>query len=144
MIDIESLASMWARVVTLPMEAGIQGAFDRETNTIYMASNLTDAQRRCVLAHEISHAKHRDHGCYGHTTAMERRADTDAARLLLNPLEYAAAEIVCDNAIWLAKELNVMPYIIHAYREWLCDHPDVLEIAERQNGEKEDCDEWLC
>ncbi|MFT8442216.1 MAG: ImmA/IrrE family metallo-endopeptidase [Bifidobacterium aquikefiri] len=124
MIDIESLAWTWARVVTLPMEVGIQGAFDRDTSTIFLADDLSDVQRSCVLAHEISHAKHRDHGCYGHGSPMERRADMDAARLLINPFEYAAAEVVCDNAIWLARELNVMPYIVHAYREWLYEHPE--------------------
>ncbi|MFT8359177.1 ImmA/IrrE family metallo-endopeptidase [Bifidobacterium aquikefiri] len=124
MIDVESLALPWARVVTLPMEAGIQGAFDRETSTIFLASNLSDMQRACVLAHEISHAKHRDHGCYGHRSPMERRADMDAARLLINPVEYATAELVCDNVVWLARELNVMPYIIRAYREWLHEHPE--------------------
>ena len=120
MIEVEQLAWQYGRVLTMPMSVGFQGAFDVETGTIYVSDQLSDIQRRCVLAHEISHAKHKDVRCRTNGYS-ERRADREAAQLLVNPLEYASAEIINDNLVWLARELGVMPYIIRAYRSLLDD-----------------------
>lgn len=59
-IDIEQEAKRYARIVIAPIQAGYQGLYDVRTETIYIADNLTPTQYRCVLAHEVSHAKHRD------------------------------------------------------------------------------------
>jgi Zn-dependent peptidase ImmA (M78 family) len=119
MIDIESLAAHWARIVTLPMEHGVQGAYDKKAGAIYVADSLSDVQRRCVLAHELSHARHRDMSCLPADSTMELRADMEAARLLISPAEYASAEAVCDGVWWLARELGVTVGMIVAYRHWL-------------------------
>lgn len=125
-MDVESLALHWARVATVPMEHGVQGAYDADTDTILISSGLADVQRRCVLAHEVSHARHRDRGCVAPGSPVERRADREAARLLVDPGRYAMAERVCDNVWWLARELDVMPWIINAYRELVHEFPCIL------------------
>jgi Zn-dependent peptidase ImmA (M78 family) len=120
---VEEMAARWARIVTVPMEHGVQGAYDADMGMILVSDRLSDVQRRCVLAHEISHARHHDRGCVGPGSSVERRADREAACLLVNPGEYAAAERVCDNVWCLARELDVMPWIINAYRETLHENP---------------------
>ena len=97
-------------------------------NLIILDSRLTDVQRRCVLAHEISHARHRDAGCRCDRWA-ERRADIEAAAMLISPLEFAYAETVYEgNIMGMARELNVLPWVISAYREHLHDDPDLAVL----------------
>lgn len=77
--DLEQEARWYAkRVIITPMQTGYQGLYDANTETIYIADDLTPTQYRCVLAHEISHAKHRDRG--GHADRYtEQRADIEAS-----------------------------------------------------------------
>ena len=56
-------ASRWARVAEQPLPVGYEGFYTPGLYLIVLDSRLTDVQRRCVLAHEISHARHRDAGC---------------------------------------------------------------------------------
>ncbi|MCI1212059.1 MAG: ImmA/IrrE family metallo-endopeptidase [Bifidobacterium tibiigranuli] len=121
MIDVEAEALKWASVYTIPTAHGSLGAYDGEEHAIYLSNRLSPTQRRWVLAHEISHARHHDGRCYGSRNHMERRADMEASRMIIDPLEYMAAEKVYDNPLWLARELDVMPQTIFAYREWLHD-----------------------
>lgn len=119
MIDVEAEARRWATVRDdIPLPSGVQGGYDARRNLIVLRDTLSPIQRRCVLAHEISHARHRDVGCKV-DSAAERRADMDAARMLIDQADYIAAERVCDNDVWMARELGVMPWVIHAYRLWL-------------------------
>lgn len=119
MIDIESEALRWARVRDdIPLASGLQGGYDAGRNLIVVAGDLSPVQRRCVLAHEISHARHRDVGCKCNA-ATEKRADMEAARMLIDPVEYMTAERIYDNEIQIARELNVMPWVVRAYRLWL-------------------------
>ena len=47
----------------------------------------------------------------------------EAARMLVNQLEYQSAEIIFDGDEYaIARELNVMPWIIQAYKQWLHDN----------------------
>ena len=120
-IDIEQEAKRYARIVIAPIQAGYQGLYDVRTETIYRADNLTPTQYRCVLAHEVSHAKHRDRG--GHVDRYtEQRADMEAARMLISQADYVTAEILYGNdECAIARELNVMPWVIRAYKNWLHD-----------------------
>lgn len=121
MIDtLDIMAGRVARVVVTRLPADYQGAYDPASDIILISDRLTPCQHACVLAHEISHATHRDHGCRTDRWT-ERRADIDAARLLINPADYAMAETICDNELWLAQELDVMPWVIRAWREHLHD-----------------------
>ena len=111
-INIEQEARRYARIVVTAMQSGYQGLYDARTETIYIADNLTPTQYRCVLAHEVSHAKHQDKG--GHSDRYtEQRADVEAARMLISQADYDECAI--------ARELNVMPWIIRAYKNWLHD-----------------------
>jgi hypothetical protein len=120
-IDIEQEAKRYARIVIAPIQAGYQGLYDVRTETIYIADNLTPTQYRCVLAHEASHAKHRDRG--GHVDRYtEQRADMEAARMLISQADYVTAEILYgSDECAIARELNVMPWVIKAYKQWLHD-----------------------
>lgn len=107
------------------LKPGTQGLWIPKFNLIILDEHLSPAQRRCVLAHEISHAKHRDMACE-HDGAMEARADREAAHMLLSVVTYAAAEQVYDgNTHMMALELGVMPWVVDAYREWLHDNPNM-------------------
>jgi hypothetical protein len=120
-IDVEAIACKWAKVYELPLSSNLEGGYDATSNRILISDRLTPIQRRCVLAHEISHARHRDVGCKC-DSATERRADMEAARMLVNQLEYQSAEIIFDGDEYaIARELNVMPWIIRAYKQWLHD-----------------------
>lgn len=122
MIDVEAIACKWAKVYELPLSSNLKGGYDATNNRILISDRLTPVQRRCVLAHEISHARHHDVGCKC-DSATERRADMEAARMLVNQLEYQSAEIIFDGDEYaIARELNVMPWIIQAYKQWLHDN----------------------
>lgn len=119
---LEYVALQWAtRIRDRPLPDKLEGVYDAERNEIILSDKLSSIQRRCVLAHEISHAKHHDVGCK--TDAYtEQRADIEAARMLISQVEYQTAENIYDgDEILMAKELNVMPWIIRAYKQWLHD-----------------------
>ena len=47
--------------------------------------------------------------------------------MLISPLEFAYAEVVYEgNTIGMARELNVLPWVIAAYRGRLHDDPDLI------------------
>ena len=100
----------------------------RQPNLILLDSRLCGVQLRCVLAHEISHARHMDSGCRVDKW-VERRADQEAAKMLIDSLEYAYAEAVYEgNVMGMARELNVLPWVIEAYRERLHDDPTLAML----------------
>lgn len=119
-------AARYCRIGEAKLRDGIQGVYVREKNLILLDTRLCELQRRCVLAHEISHARHGDGS--GHEDKwVERRANQEAALMLIDPLEYAYAETVYDgNVMGLARELNVLPWVIAAYRERLHDDPGMV------------------
>ena len=108
------------------LHGDVQGLYLREPNLILLDRDLTSEQRRCVLAHEISHARHMDAGCRVDKW-VERRADQEAALMLIDPVEYAYAETVYEgNIAGMARELNVLPWVITAFRERLHDDPNLV------------------
>ncbi|RYQ68433.1 hypothetical protein PG2072B_1036 [Bifidobacterium pseudolongum subsp. globosum] len=119
-------AARYCRLDEARLHDGKQGVYIRQKNLILLDSRLCGVQRRCVLAHEISHARHLDAGCRCDRWA-ERRADIEAAAMLISPLEFAYAEAVYDgNTIGMARELNVLPWAIEAFRERLHDNPNLV------------------
>ena len=107
---------------------GLQGLYLRQPNLILLDSRLCGVQLRCVLAHEISHARHMDAGCRVDKW-VERRADQEAALMLIDPMEYAYAEAVYEgNVMGMARELNVLPWVITAYRARLHDDPTLAML----------------
>ena len=96
--SLEYIALQWSsRIHDRPLPDKLEGVYDAEHNEIILSDRLSTVQRRCVLAHEISHAKHRDRG--GHADRYtEQRADMEAARMLISQADYVTAEILYGNA----------------------------------------------
>lgn len=118
-------AARYCRIGEAKLRDGIQGVYVREKNLILLDTRLCGLQRRCVLAHEISHARHAD-GAGHEDKWVERRANQEAALMLIDPLEYAYAETIYEgNVMGMARELNVLPWVIMAYRERLHDDPNL-------------------
>ena len=120
-INIEQEARRYARIVVTAMQSGYQGLYDARTETIYIADNLTPTQYRCVLAHEVSHAKHQDKG--GHSDRYtEQRADVEAARMLISQADYVTAEILYGMRDSKRIKRNAM------------GNPGIQKLAARQRG----------
>lgn len=119
-------AAQICRLDEARLHNGMQGVYIRDKHLILLDTRLRGVQLRCVLAHEISHARHMDAGCRVDKW-VERRADQEAAMMLVDPMEYAYAEAVYDgNVMGMARELNVLPWVIEAYRERLHDNPNLV------------------
>lgn len=119
-------AAQICRLGEARLHDGMQGVYIRKKNLILLDSHLCGVQLRCVLAHEISHARHMDAGCRVDKWT-EQRADREAAAMLVDPMEYAYAEAVYEgNTMGMARELNVLPWVIAAYRERLHDDPTLI------------------
>lgn len=121
-------AARYCRLDEARLHDGKQGVYIRQKNLILLDSRLCGVQLRCVLAHEISHARHMDAGCHVDKW-VERRADQEAAKMLIDPMDYAYAEAVYEgNVMGMARELNVLPWVIAAYRERLHDDPTLAML----------------
>ena len=116
-------ATQYCRLGEARLHDGMQGVYIRKKNLILLDTRLRGVQLCCVLAHEISHARHMDAGCRVDKW-VERRADQEAAMMLVDPMEYAYAETVYEgNLVGMARELSVLPWVVEAYRERLHDDP---------------------
>jgi len=94
----------------------LAGITDIQEQSITLNLDLTHAERRSALAHELGHAH------YGHshsTPRAERQARAYAAALLIDPREYSTLERINADQHWLAEEFTVTPRIIFDY-EALC------------------------
>ena len=121
-------ATQYCRLGEARLHDGMQGVYIRKKNLILLDTRLRGVQLRCVLAHEISHARNMDAGCHVDKW-VERRADQEAALMLIDPVEYAYAETVYEgNIAGMARELNVLPWVITAYRERLHDDPTLAML----------------
>ena len=98
------------------------GGYRPQTATIRLSPGLSTRAASSVLAHELGHA------VLGHAPAsdsvtravQERRADEWAARLLITPEAYAAAEQARGTHLAsVAFELGVTVEIVTAYRRLL-------------------------
>lgn len=99
---------------TTDMPANRLGCYLDDERTILIRPNLTFPLEQETLHHEYVHALHRD------TTnhpAVEWRAWREAARLIVDPRAYAAAESASTSSAWIARELGTTVKIIEAYRK---------------------------
>lgn len=95
---------------------GPKAAWLPGTRIIRLRYGMDDAQTLCSLAHELGHAHYNDPP--GHVGAREARADKFASRLLISPVEYAAAErLYGPHPARLAHELGVTVRLIEAWQE---------------------------
>lgn len=79
------------------------GYYDEWDNTIHLDSRLSQAERRCTLAHELIHAQHADIGNLNdwHHNKRERSTCLSAARKLV-PIDALA-----DVLVWTTDEFEV-------------------------------------
>ncbi|WP_232676734.1 ImmA/IrrE family metallo-endopeptidase [Nocardioides sp. R-C-SC26] len=92
------------------------GQYLRRRRLIELNRNLTLRQLVAGLAHEFAHYAH-DDGCS--TARAERRAWEYAARLLITPDEYAAAEAAVGPSVnAIAVELDLTGVLVEAWRRW--------------------------
>lgn len=94
------------------------GYFLPKHKRIGVRLGMTVMQSRWVLAHECGHAYY-NHRCSGTQArdAAERQANAYAARLLIDPVEYARLEEINSDQHWLAEEFSVSVEGIFAYEE---------------------------
>lgn len=117
---IQHAGALGAGVHFAPIEdePDLLGYFLPNRNLIVIRLGLTMAQARWVLAHECGHAFYR-HRCGGARVkdSAERQAHAYAARLLIDPVEYARLEAINHDQHWLAEEFSVHVDAIWAYEE---------------------------
>ena len=107
-------ASLGVSVHVAHLPAPCRGFYDHDNARVIYDFNLTPIERRCVVAHELGHA------FYGHegrgVTAQEDAADLYAARLLIDPGDYAALEQIRHDVQWIADELHVEPHLVRVFQ----------------------------
>lgn len=84
---------------------------------------MTYRQKRCALAHELMHWRRGDQTCSTcESCRQERRARRDTALALIDPVDYATAENVCDgDPSAIADELEVTKQVIDDWQNLLHD-----------------------
>ena len=117
--DLYTLAAALGVTIT-EHPAGPKGHYTHQTRTISLRRGLLDREHRCTLAHELAHAIAGDEptGIGWADARMERAADITAARWLITPDVYAAAEALYGpHPGALARELGVTLHILTTWRE---------------------------
>ena len=116
--DLHDLAAaIGARVES--HAAGPKGRYVHQARTISIRCDLGPTRYRCTLAHELAHAVAGDEptGVAWLDARMERIADERAARWLILPADYAAAEdLVGPHPGALARELGVTIHILTTWQ----------------------------
>jgi len=110
---IQLAARYGLRVHGAHLEGGKLGVYAPELGRIYFDLNLTYAERRSVIAHELGHHYH---GHDDDSPANEAQADQFAASLLVDPEWYAELEQINPDAHWIADEMRVAPWVIEDFR----------------------------
>ena len=101
------------RVFWQPPSWHLPAAYAAEASAIWLRRDLTEAEARSLLAHEMAHAHYRDRGTQ--PPPVEARAWRWAARALVTPAAYAAAEQLVGPAIGaLADHLGVTREVVIA------------------------------
>lgn len=97
-----------------------RGEYRHGPRLITINPRMSGVLQRSTLAHELGHAHHGDTWSDDPRVLdeRERRANAFAARLLIDPVEYALAErLVGEHAGAIARELNVARYVVDAWRD---------------------------
>ena len=103
------------RVHILHLDGDLLGGYWAEDRLVCVDLSLTPVETRWILAHELGHV------FYGHncdSRQNEDEADLYAAKLLVNPEAYAAAErlLGTTHPTALAEELDVMEEAVTLYQ----------------------------
>lgn len=120
---IREASKLGVRIEERRLPGGLCGVYYEPAKLIVLDESLPDFQRRCTLCHELVHARYHDSGCgtaYG--VKAERRARRETALRLIDLVEYASAEMLCDgDAYRIACELDVTLQVVEDYRTRLHD-----------------------
>lgn len=105
----EGIRVWWRR---LP---GRDGQWSAEHQSIWISPDLTAAEARSVLAHELGHA------ALGHDGPQPSRHEAQAwrwaVRVLIHPDAYRAAEALHGPClVAIAEELGVTPHVVTTYQ----------------------------
>lgn len=103
-------------VRTAPTPAAHWGVYDHSYRLITLRPGLGPIQYRSTLAHELGHAHYGD---TGHLQKNEHRADSWAAKALLDIDVVAEAIRITRDTTELAAELEVLPWVLHAFVDTL-------------------------
>lgn len=109
-------ASLGVSVHVAHLQPPHRGFYDHPNRRVIYDFTLTPIERRSVVAHELGHAYY---GHVGRVRAQEEAADLYAARLLIHPTEYAAAERISTDVQWIADELQVEPHLVRVFQQHL-------------------------
>lgn len=103
------------------------GCYYDDRRLIVVRCNLTHTLEEETLCHEYVHAKYRDRS--SHPT-IEHRAMREAARMLIEPADYARAERINSNPLAIAKELDVTLHMVEVFHRALrAGYIDVHKVA---------------
>lgn len=120
---IREASTLGVRVEERRLPSGLCGFYYEPARLIVLDESMPDFQRRCTLCHELVHARYHDNGCgtpYG--VKAERRARRQTALRLIDPVEYASAEALCEgDAYRIACELDVTLQVVRDYQDMLHD-----------------------
>lgn len=97
------------------LEPGVLGEWYEDEREIYFDLRLSPTEQVCVIAHELGHAHH-GHACEDDQRA-EDQADEHAARLLVDPAEYARVERLGLNQHDIAEELGVTVEVLNVFMQ---------------------------
>ena len=117
--DLYTLAAALGVTIT-EHDGGPKGRYTHAARTISLRHGLLHRELRCTLAHELAHAMAGDEptGIGWLDARMERIADERAARWLILPADYAAAETLYGpHPGALARELGVTIHILQVWQE---------------------------
>lgn len=97
------------------------GALFPEHAVIILGEDLTPAERRTALAHEIAHLdlKHAPSGLSWFDLRQEAEADKLAARRLISLVAFAEAVMVANDDRSIARYLDVEPAAVRLWRSTL-------------------------
>lgn len=116
--DLYTLAAALGVTIT-EHTGGPKGRYVHQARRISLRRGLLDRELRCTLAHELAHAVAGDEptGIAWLDARMERIADERAARWLILPADYAAAEALYGpHPGALARELGVTHHILRVWQ----------------------------
>ncbi|WIA97655.1 ImmA/IrrE family metallo-endopeptidase [Curtobacterium sp. MCBA15_004] len=113
----EVARSLGVRITYAPMPAGVIGYYNPLEHRVYADVRCTPDEKCSVIAHELGHVHH-GHTCdLGADSPIERQADAYAARLLIEPTEYARAELLYSGDVHaIADELCVTVDLVQAFQ----------------------------
>lgn len=112
--------------------SGLCGFYLDQVKTIVIDGNLFDFQKRCVLCHELCHARYRDTGISLMVSKEETRARRETALRLIDPESYKAAELAYDGDMFqMASELNVTLQVVKDFQKLLVMDKGIIYRALR-------------